>query len=783
MTNSPPLNLLLLLAFLVLESALLIAIGEAAARALARTSLWRARLPELAFLTGYAAFSVIGYAALPFTISAKGILLAAILAALTAYAYAIPHRDLTWLNPYLEFRRTSAFRFAAAGFLLYAALITAYRTPWLLQLSIGTMLWDDSRTLGFPIALAAHGFPLRSPLADGMLLSYPLGAFLYPATMIAWVPSVPLPILLADVAAQAAFYSLTVLILVAVLFHHPRARAIAFLAATLSVSFNLFVLNPRKGSWWLENLYGYYRNSGQTTTIGWTPFLGLLWIPNHAIAFCSVLLAAFWLLRDDEDAPLGMPILFAVFAAATSADFTIMPLVAVILILLARAIRRPSAAFNDRLIRRALWLCAAAASVFVLANLPAIRGLVDAPFDPVFPLNTNLLFTIGFMGGNTLPYLLLILAGCLALRKVGFPLPWLAVLLTGFVFAFVFEFHSIWSWRFTFASHVLFGFALAWQYEKLSAAARKWLFAAALIAFVPGLAQIAVNAAETLRSDAYTSPQRAQTLNWIYAHTPLWARVAEYRLRESSLATDPNFLRVGNRGGSRVYDRSHPLIGYPEYKKNMTDLAGALASNDFVVVPFDTPALARALDICGPPRFANKAASIFEITPGCRNQLVKPDTHSRIEWLQRMLRAESLIRTRVDYAKVPLHELRDIVILDPDKAFHIRHRADKLWEKGEFNDLIPALESILAKHPNHPEMNYSLAFSLHISGKDTKRAIEHYTRALANGYDPFWGRYNRGAALAVTKQLAAARQDLQAAHALNPKHEGVNKLLATIGGR
>ena len=102
------------------------------------------------------------------------------------------------------------------------------------------------RTIGFPIALAAHGYPLRSPYAVDVVLPYPIGAFVFTSGHIALLPSLALHFLIADTVSATLFYSFVVLIVSAVI---VQARIVQFLIAAsglISVTYNLSCgLKPR----------------------------------------------------------------------------------------------------------------------------------------------------------------------------------------------------------------------------------------------------------------------------------------------------------------------------------------------------------------------------------------------------------------------------------------------------------------------------------------------------------------------------------------------------------
>lgn len=81
---------------------------------------------------------------------------------------------------------------------------------------------------------------------------------------------------------------------------------------------------------------------------------------------------------------------------------------------------------------------------------------------------------------------------------------------------------------------------------------------------------------------------------------------------------------------------------------------------------------------------------------------------------------------------------------------------------------------------DHPEWNYLIAFCLHLLEKDLERALELYTKALEQGFDEFWVRYNRGLLQAKLGYIDPARDDLIRAVGLKPEHEGARQVLQQL---
>ena len=774
---------MLLLLFFSLQVSICVLAGDLAGRAMARFSLWRAGAPEVSLVLGYSSFSVIGYVSLPFTTSAKGIFLACVIIAVAVWARveAVAVADPpVWIQPYLAYRANREFFFYLCGIILFAALVIGYRLPWLIHLSagghtvVGAPVWDDARTIGVPISLASYGYPLRSPLNVMAHLAYPLGAFQYTSGVIAWLPALPLPVILADSGVQSMYYTITALFVAGMLFRSARARALVMLAATISVSFNLWFFNPSPDTWWLNTFFGWYRHNQQFTTIGWTPFSGLVWIPNHAVAFAAVLMAGVWLFKG---AALRVPLVFAVFAAMTSVDMTVMTLVSSTFFLAVRAANNLCGVLSDMCNRRMLAIAVVMSASLVLVNLETLVHEVDAPFDPLFPVTTMATYNLGLLGGQIGLWLIMMLAGVLLLRRLGFPPMWLVVLITGLSFAMIFEYHTIWAWRFSFAAHLLCGITAAWQMDQFVKCTRRWIFVIYLVILIPGTIQLGISLKDGFRYAPWKPPEQAQLIQWIVNHTQLWHRVTEYRPAEASLVSDPVFLRTGNRGGMKVFDRSLPIVGYQDTGTQMANLATALAANDFVIIPNAAQQLKEFLTTCAVERFANKTGTVFAITDGCRQILAYATVSHELQRLHQRMRLEARTRTGTVPATAPTQDLADYVSLHPEAAWLMRQRMEKLWAEGKHEEGLRALATIDEERPAIPEIDYCYAFTLHISGKDPTKAIALYSRALQNGYAEFWIRYNRGSAFLLINDKENARRDLVVARKLNPSHPGLTELL------
>ncbi|MFN7934181.1 MAG: tetratricopeptide repeat protein [Bryobacteraceae bacterium] len=772
-------NVLLWLLCIALQFAVFTAFGEWIAMRLFAWRPVRQGVPEFSYCLGMAGYLLTGAVVLPIALSARSVPVAVVVVAAALHVYG--RRDSRPLPEALlqfaAFRKTKAWRASLALLILFAAAVSAPRFPWLLGLTSGTPIFDDVRTIGFPLALAAEGFPLRSPIAMEMLLPYAVAPFTWSAAAIAWLPAIALPFLLADVVAQTLFYGFTVLLLACAFVTAPAARLLLAATAFFGASINLWDLGIKAQWGWVYYFYGYFKLNQLYTTIGWDPMRGLVWIPNHALGLSAILLAvlSFTALRERR-----LALIFSLFSAVSSLDMTAMGLAAIGLLTAPSLIRlilqrRAPADWVWPVIR----ICTAAAGTLILVNLPSLTGRVDSPYDPVFPIITVPQFNAGMSSSHYGLYVLLFLAVVLIWKPpTAFRTLWLIPLLTGLIFSWAFEYHSIWFWRFTFAGHLLFGMWFAIHYPATRTRLYTILWTAILLA---GVGQMGINLAFVPKQGPFATPDKTAAIGWIETHTPIHAKVADFRPAEANLVADPGFLRTGNRAGVRPYDRSHALIGYQDYIHKFSYLHSGIVANDYVIAPRSAREFLSVIEECGAAvTFANSTEAVYQVTPACR-KILTGETRQRkyISWSgQLALRAAVARDTNPEKLETPL--LAEYVILHPEAMWALRNRMDQLWGKSKADEAARILQPVVEAHPELAEAHYSYAFSLGISGLDKEKAIQHYTKALDLGYAEFWVRYNRGATFLALNRYAEARADLERALALDPKHQDVRTMLARI---
>lgn len=110
----------------------------------------------------------------------------------------------------------------------------------------------------------------------------------------------------------------------------------------------------------------------------------------------------------------------------------------------------------------------------------------------------------------------------------------------------------------------------------------------------------------------------------------------------------------------------------------------------------------------------------------------------------------------------------------------LAQKARRLIDDRQFEAGLQIVKRLLHIQPQHPEGNYLAAFCFHKLGKEPDKALQHYEIALAQGFDEFWARYNRGSLQFTLENYATARDDLERATVLQPEHPGVRELLAQL---
>ncbi|WP_374471281.1 hypothetical protein, partial [Phenylobacterium sp.] len=120
-----------------------------------------------------------------------------------------------------------------------------------------------------------------------------------------------------------------------------------------------------------------------------------------------------------------------------------------------------------------------------------------------------------------------------------------------------------------------------------------------------------------------------------------------------------------------------------------------------------------------------------------------------------------------------------------DEAERLAPRARELaWSR--FHAGAPAAarklaEAVLVRRPDDPAMLYLAAEALQVEGQELARAEALYGAALAQGFDPYWARFNRAQARAKLGRTAEAIEDLQAAAAQASDAEAVTRVRESLG--
>jgi len=629
----------------------------------------------LTFLLGFIIYPVLAYplfallhaARIAHLFLAVGIILALFATVLHKPGMAT---QSSWWDAYheklREFLRHPLGKAALAGVVLLGILCVITRLPWMLELrqhdtvSIGTGIYDDMRTIGFPIALAVKGFPLLSPYATTVGLHYPMGGFFFTGGVIATLHGNPLLPIQADIFVSVLFLVLTLLLVTVSVISQPSLRFLALLSMLITTAFDHRLIKHGWNERLFHFLYGYgIERPDWQTTLTWTTYTALLWLLNHAVAAVALLFIISLLAPGEEvleedslhfDADIIRKTIVAGFIAcmivACSLDMGVMLLTFVALLLFV------CIAWHARVLRQLGLLRGSLASIlvtgacatlyFIAVNYPALFHLVDSPYEHHFGHfpNPTMGYNLAFLLSGFGIYLLLfaLIFSFPVKPEKGKTTTWIYLLpILLFPCLLSVFWTSIWFWRAPLLLHWTFPLLLAsmishrvlhsWRYP---AYLTLWL-----VALIPGTGQLTKDVCVSVQQAPRISPAQAQVYKWIYAHTDLHDRVVAYLPKEHSLAPDVNYLRLGNRAGDIPFDRIHALIGYRRYLREMKDLAHGIAGNDYIIVwEADSEMHGIMTVIHARVLFENSTASIYAIDASARHELDTPQTRhliSRIE--------------------------------------------------------------------------------------------------------------------------------------------------------
>jgi tetratricopeptide (TPR) repeat protein len=775
-------------AVLALQLATAVAIGNVVLRVAGYPTLWR-RLPELCLLCGVPAFGLCGYVLLALTTSAASVL-PGVAAAAVAGAWLLRQRNPAYppadplpdvVQAYLEFRRTLTAKLCWASLLTLPVMVLGTKWLWLTGAAaggrryIGTNIVDDLRVVGFPISLAAFGYPLHHPASPDATLAYPLGPFQFAAGVIALWPRLALPAAIADSVTTAVLYGCVIMLAAAWLTGRNRNGKINLpalllaLSCTFSATYNLGRYSWLVAQPWYKFWFGYAPDAG-ISTYGGTALDGLIWEPNHSQAFSAYLSAA--LLASGGAGPV-LPIMLCAFGAAASMDLTIWAVLAAAIWIGVKVLRRRPVPWNIA------WPAAMAAVVFVLLSFPSLFGQMDGlkPRPPSLENKQWLVATVINTHG------IFLLTALLAAPLVG---SWKRVrpliLAAAVPLAFVLAFHwgSFWFWRGTKLLNPLLALLCAAMLAALRIPRARVPLACLWIAGIGfGVANTKVLLEwYWFQSAPLVSPQMAEGIEWVYANTALNARVAAWRPDEGSLVPSTDYLRSGYRAGKTVFDRPQVIVGYARTLQLLTDIDRGIALNDYVISLRNDAEFEDILRACqAPAAFENPAMIIYRVEGRCRARLSSSEVSAA---------CQRLADKGLDLMKLP-----DPLAADEDTYFRYgaarhelagalaRRRAEALWSRRRFADAAHFLERMAAVAPEAAEVHYSWAVSLQ-SGGQPRPAVTEYNKAFSLGYPEFWIRYTRGTAFVALGEKKLARADLERAVALDPAHTDARAQLAAL---
>jgi len=707
-------------------------------------------MPEFCLLVGLPAFALTGYLLFMFSNSAlsivPGVMLCGIAGEFFLRRRGHEARELEGAAAeYGRFRLTRAGMLSWAILALAAVVVLVARWGWLTErtagtmVEMGTLIADDMRTVGFPISLAAFGFPLRNPLAVETLLMYPLGAFIYPAGVVGLLPSLALQAIVADTVVATLYVGMVLAMFAAFVTRGGTALAALYsLTCVFTLAFDWGTVGWFREASWFRVLFDYVKPG--VPSVGSTTLVGLVWVQSHALAFAALAAAALLFARTCP----GIVTMLVVFGAATSMDMTIFALVAAAIWIAMRRELQP----------QFVGMCVAAACVAGLIMLPALSGKMDGlrPRGPSLPVDS--LARIGAIVSTEGPYLLLIVLAMVWTRERRRLLPCVATCAAPMIFLFSFNSGSFWFWRGHFVMHALLAMLCAAAIAGISSATiRTALIALWAMALIPGIwnswqqdirwfqkASVPVTAAQ------------AEAVRWIYRNTPLDARVAAWKTAEGSLVPSVDYLRAGSRAGKKVYDRAHVVIGYQRNLELMSDVARGIAANDYILYEKDDPVFEWMVTGCRAPAvFQNAAAAIYRVDVTCRANL-----------------------------GTPAGDFSSYLAAHPAQAGVLaRKRAEELWRERKFTDAVALLRAACDRLPAVAEIRYSLAFSLQQAGLHTE-ALTAFAKAQELGYAEFWVRYGIGNSYLALGEKSKAITELKRAAILDPVHAGLKTMLEAL---
>lgn len=104
-------------------------------------------------------------------------------------------------------------------------------------------------------------------------------------------------------------------------------------------------------------------------------------------------------------------------------------------------------------------------------------------------------------------------------------------------------------------------------------------------------------------------------------------------------------------------------------------------------------------------------------------------------------------------------------------------------QRGDYGEALRMLRVLESAGSLDAEAQYLMALSLHMHHAAIFGSLDYYERALQDGFDEFWIRYNRGTFYSNAGALDLALRDLERASSLDPCHEGAKEELRRVIGR
>lgn len=497
--------------------------------------------------------------------------------------------------------------FLVSAMLVVALFITGVgiiRFSWIYHLHYsfraGSRIWDDMRTIGFPLSLAIHGLPLQGLYNPGSLVIYPVAPFLVAAGFIQLFPYHGLAIAIGDSLLQVIVFTAMFRLVICQIVKSEPWRMLCLAGALFNCSYSLTSFFSRvEQNPCYTYFFGYYTNCSIFRTIPWTTLSAAFWIPLHLLGAAMGILLVIQctsLVRAWKKESFVLACLLGSLLGCFSMDMAFLTMGTSALIILIRTAKKGRAAFEWLLhheIRAALPILLTGLA-FMWTYRSLFSGVIDSPDMGVIPIlfhhpQWNLGNLVSAYGLYLLPLLVLVAIPNKRewIKSVAHSPHFLSlfvffITLNG-VFLAVF-YPSIWFWRSSVFLQLLYPMIVAMGLDKVPSG--RLNFAAIIlfsVALIPGVAWC-WNETKCYSEEPPCLAWQSEVIRWIRQNTPLDASVVYYNNSQHSFAADVAFFRMGFRAGELPFDRNNATSGYRNYLNAMSSIEAGIKHNDYIVV-------------------------------------------------------------------------------------------------------------------------------------------------------------------------------------------------------